>query len=155
MREFAALIPIVAFAAYGCDVPTAASELPPPSFIVSPATVAAGDSFTVAFTLRNPTGRAVNISSGAGCLFFLRTFRDSDAISVQGLTYFCTASIQPFTIPPHDSLHVVTHAVAAERVGAGVTAPLPPGNYRIQTMMNAALPELEAPLTVVSPDGAT
>ena len=155
MRELAALIPLVALAAYGCEVPTRASELPPPSFIVSPATVAPGDTFTVAFTLQNPTDRAVNITSGAGCLFFLRTFRDSDAISVEGLTYFCTASIRTFTIPPHDSLHVVRHAVAAERLDAGVTAPLPPGIYRIQTMMNAALPELEAPLTVAGPDGAT
>jgi hypothetical protein len=63
--------------------------------------------------------------------------------------------MRTFTIPPHDSLHVVRRGVASERQGVGVATPLPPGDYRIQTMMNAGLADLETLLTVIDTSGAT
>ena len=156
LRSIAFLICIVPLAANGCQEPVGADTLPPPTFIVSPSTVAPGDSFAVVFTLRNPTGQSVTITSGAGCLFFLGAVRGSEPVSVQGLTYYCTASITTFQIPPHDSLRAVRRAVAAERGGTGIGTPLRAGTYRIQTMMNTtALPDVEAPLTVSEPSGAT
>ena len=155
MRALAVVIPCLALAAYGCDAPLRPNDLPAPTFTVTPATVAPGDSFAVVFELRNPTSRTMTITSGSGCLFFLGAFRGSDAISVEGLTYFCTASISTFSIPPYHSLRFVQRAVAVERIGGGASVPLPPGEYRIRTMMNAALPDVEATLTVEDASGAT
>ena len=156
-RVVAVFLTFVALGPLSCGEPLGTDALPAPAFIVSPNTVAPGDTFAVVFTLRNPTGRTVTITSGAGCLFFLRALRGSDQVSVQGLPYFCTAAITSFQLPPHGSLEVVRRALAAERrgTGPGSPLPLPPGQYRIQTMMNAALPDLEALLTVVDSSGAT
>ena len=155
MRGLALFIPTLALVTNSCRESVGLDVLPPPSFRVLPSTVAPGDSFAVVFTLRNPTDRTVSITSGAGCLFFLRAFQDSSEISVQGLTYFCTAGFRTFQVPPHDSLQAVRRGVAAERTGTATGTPLRAGTYRIRTLMNAALPEMEAPLTVVDTGGAT
>ena len=148
MRAAVLFVSIITLSPIGCQEPAGTDDLLRPTFQVSPETVAPGDSFAVVFTVRNPTSQTVTISSGAGCLFFLRALRDSHQVSVQGLTYFCTAAITAFEVPPRGSLNLVRNGVAAERIGVGVGTPLPPGEYRIQTMMNAALPELQAVLTV-------
>ena len=123
--------------------PSEPDELPPPTFVAQPATVVRGDTFAVVFTLRNPTTDTVRIGSAYGCLFFLSAFRGSDTVAMQGTRYGCTASFRMFKVPPDDSLRIVHELVAAE------LTPLPAGTYRIQTQMNAALPDLEAVVTVV------
>jgi len=148
MRAAALFVSIVTLSPIGCQEPVGTDDLLHPTFQVSPATVAPGDSFAVVFTIRNPNSQTVTISSGAGCLFFLRALRGAHQVSVQGLTYVCTAAITAFDVPAHGSLNLVRYGVAAERTGVGVGTPLPPGEYRIQTMMNASLPELEVVLTV-------
>ncbi len=153
MRPSAVLLLIIALTS--CRDPVRVSDLPAPTFVLRPDTVAPGDSFSVVFTLRNPTRQTVTIPSSYGCLFFLRAFRDANPVSVQGLTYFCTTAVRTFEVAPGDSLVAVRRAVAAERTVNGPATPLPAATYRIQTMMNAALPDLEAVLTVVDSSGAT
>lgn len=125
-----------------CHAPGGPDELPPPTFVAQPATVASGDTFAVVFTLRNPTRDTVRIGSAYGCLFFLSAFRGSDAVAMEGTRYGCTAAFRTFVVPPRDSLRIVHELVAAE------LTPLPRGIYRVQTQMNAALPDLEAHVTV-------
>lgn len=154
MRAIAVLVAIVALAP-ACSEPFGSGDLPPPTFVVKPSTVAPGDSFTVVFTLRNPSARPVTITSGAGCLFFLQARRDTEPVSVQGLAYLCTAVVTHFQVPPFGSIQGVRRAAAVERSGAAPGQPLPAGEYRIRTIMNAALPDVEALLTVVDTSGAT
>jgi hypothetical protein len=154
MRRLVVLIPILAFFA-GCQEPASPATFPQPSFTVAPDRVAPGDSFVVAFTLQNRTPRAVTVTSGASCLFFLQARRVSEPVSIPGLSYGCFDVVTTFRVPPFGSLSVVRHAVADERTGVGVSSPLPAGEYKIQTMMLAPLPDQEATLTVVDPSGAT
>jgi hypothetical protein len=143
----------LALAGPECHAPGGPDELPPPTFVAHPATVAPGDTFAVVFALHNPTRETVTIGSSYGCLFFLRAFRGSDPISMEGATYFCTAALRTFEVPPGESLRVTHTLVAAERNYPQAPTPLPAGIYRIQTQMNAALPDLEAEVTVVDPAG--
>ena len=133
----------IGLAGLECHAPGGPDELPAATFVAQPAAVAPGDSFAVVFTLRNPTRDTVTIGSAYGCLFFLRAYRGSDQVAMQGTRYGCTAAFRRFAVPPGDSLRIVHDLVAAE------LTPLPPGTYRIQTQMNAALPDLEAEVIVV------
>ena len=155
MRTFLAPILILTVAIAGCHEPVSPAGLETVRFTVTPSTVAPGDSFVVEFTLRNPTPRTVAVTSGASCLFFLQTHRATEPVSVPGLSYGCLAVVTKFEVPPWGSLRIVRPAVAAERSGGGSSHPLPAGEYKIQTMMLAPLPDQEATLTVVDPSGAT
>lgn len=150
----AVILASLAFSEIECSDPVGTDELPPPTFVVRPARVAPGDTFAVVFTLRNPTRRTVTIGSGYGCLFFLRAFHGSEPVSMEGAIYFCTAAIRAFTVAPGDSLHVVRALVAARRDYPQAPTPLAPGIYRVRTEMNAALPDVEAVVTVVDPAGS-
>ena len=145
-----ALLACFALTAFGCREPTMSFGLPSPSFQAQPDTVAPGDTFRLAFVLRNPGTRSVTITSSYGCLFFLDSFRGQDRTTLDGTLYYCTTVISSFTLNPGDSLQIVRNIVAA----AG-GAPLPLGTYRIRTRMNAPLPDVEASVTVVESVGAT
>jgi hypothetical protein len=154
MRSLVALIPVLTVAIGGCHEPVGPAGLETVRFRVTPSTVAPNDSFVVEFTLRNPTWRTLTVTSGASCLFFLQTHRATEPVSIPDLSYGCFAVVTTFEVPPWGSLRVVRHAVAAERTGVGSRSPLPQGEYKIQTMMLAPLPDQEATLTVVDPSGA-
>src|SRR5688572_16598716 len=148
MRRIGLLIPILVLVT-SCEEPVTAPASPRLSFTVTPATVAPGDSFVVEFTLQNPTRQTLTVTSGSGCLFFLQVTRVAEPVSVRGLSYGCLAVVTTFHVKPFGSLKVVRHAVADERTGVGVSSPLPVGQYKIQTIMLAPLPDQEATLTVV------
>jgi len=141
----------------GCRQPAALDALPPPTFLAQPDSVAAGDTFAVVFTLRNPTPSTVTITSASGCLFFLQVFHETDQVDMEGASYFCTAAIRTFEVAPGDSLHFVRNLVAAQPNPSppyGPGAPLPVGRYRIRTQMNAPLADVEAFVIVVDSVGA-
>lgn len=138
-----------------CHAPGGPDELPPPTFVAQPATVAPGDTFAVVFTVRNPTRDTVTITSSYGCLFFLSAFRGSDPVSMEGTGYGCITVIGTFAVPPRDSLRIAHRLVAAQRNYPNAPTPLPAGTYRVRTQMNAALPDREAVVTVVDPEGAS
>ena len=148
------LIIILALVA-GCQEPVTPATLPEHSFTITPDRVAPGDSFVVEFTLQNRTPRALTVTSGASCLFFLQVTSASEPVSIPGLSYGCLAVVTTFHVPPFGSLRVVRHAVADARSGVGAGSPLPAGEYRIHTIMLAPLPDQEATLTVIDPSGAT
>jgi hypothetical protein len=155
MRRLIVLIPILTVAIGGCHEPVGPAGVEIVRFTVMPHTVAPNDSFVVEFTLRNPTMRTLTVTSGASCLFFLQTHRATEPVSITGLSYGCLAMVTTFVVPPLGSLTIVRQAVAAERTGGGSSSPLPAGEYKIQTMMLAPLPDQEAILTVDDPSGAT
>ena len=155
MRSLVALIPIFTAAIGGCHEPVGPAGVEIVRFTVMPPTVAPNDSFVVEFTLRNPTMRPLTVTSGASCLFFLQTHRATEPVSIPGLSYGCLAVVTIFVVPPLGSLTIVRQAVAAERTGGGSSNPLSAGEYKIQTMMLAPLPDQETTLTVAEPSGAT
>jgi hypothetical protein len=70
-------------------------------------------------------------------------------VFLKGTEYACGFAFVDFVIPPRDSLRQVFHLAAAEEWSSPSDV-LPPGTYRIRTLMNADLPNLETEVTVTA-----
>lgn len=122
------------------------------SFVVTPATVAAGDSLRAVLSLGNPTGQSVSLTGLYSCPAFLFAQRDGTDVELEGSKFACLPASTNFRIAPRDSLVVSYHLTAAVRT-PGTSGPYTAaaaGTYRLRADLNMSLPDMEATFTVTA-----
>ena len=122
------------------------------SFVVTPGTVAPGDSLRAVLTLHNPTGRSVSLTGLYACPAFLFAKRDAVEIELEGSKFDCPPAATNFRIASRDALVVNYHLKAAVRT-PGTSGPYTAaaaGTYRLRADLNMSLPDMEATFTVTA-----
>ncbi len=150
-RAWRTCLPLIALAVGGC-ADTLTPEGLVATFDVHPDIVRAGDSVSASITVHNITGDSLTISSGTGCMAFLRAYRDLRRVIVKGSNYGCLTYGWAIPIGPRDSVTEVHGLVALlleEKAPWTYVVPPAPGVYTLQAVMNIPFPDMQTHFVVM------
>jgi hypothetical protein len=144
---------LCALLAVACADPSGIETELERSFIVTPETMAPGDSLEAVLTIANPTLRAASFIGQYSCPAFLTAFRGETEVELEGSKFDCPAAFTQFRIDALDTLRVRYRLVANVRTpgSSDPYTPAPVGAYRLRADLNMSLPDMEAAFAVASP----
>jgi hypothetical protein len=119
---------------------------------VQPDTVAAGDTFRVTVTIRNPTHQMITLRTSSTCAVVLHVQRHGERQAFSGTDYACGQAMSFFPIARGDSLVREFQLLAMLQDTLtppfGYTVPPPAGQYTLRAVTGTELLDLEAPLVL-------